>query len=420
MNAGLVFVVVFAAFVSLSVVALLKRYRRCPSDKILVIFGRTREEGAKCLHGGAAFVWPLWQDYSYLDLAPLTIDVALQGALTHDNIRISAPSSFTVGIGSEPELMKAAAERLLELEMIDVRRIAEGIIYGQFRSIVAMMDLEEINNNREKLRTTLSDTIGTELAKIGMRLINIDIRDIEDESGYVKALGEKTAADAINQARIDVARARKETDIAISLAEKETRVGVMTSEAEAAKGENIAKQIQAFSEAELCAKMAEANTATYRAETEAENARRERDKASRQADTLPKVEVERERKMIESDVLVEQQKREGLAEGERVRNEMLGRAAGMKAIYDVNSEGITKLLAATSGDAGAALMLMLHDRLPDFLALQAQAAGVDDKSEKMVNLLPITNLFRMPDVVGSDTATRPEKGETLEADGEKN
>ncbi len=399
MYVWIIFPAVLILFVFLSFIALLRRYRRCPSDKILVIFGKTGEGSAKCVHGGAAFVWPLFQDYSYLDLTPISIEIPLQGALSKENIRIAAPSTFTVGISTEPAVMKNAAERLLELDQPAVRQVAEDIIFGQFRATIATMNIEEINKDREKFQGAVMESVEVELAKVGLRVINVNIKDIDDESGYIKALGQKAASEAINQARVDVAEqerigqtgvaaAKKESDIAVSVAEKEKRIGVSAAEAEAVKGENIAKQIQAESDAELREKVAEANRRgtvaektmeaeanrlAYQAEMEAEIARRERDKASQFADTIPAAEAEKQRMIIEADAQMERQSREGRGEGERIKNEMLGRAEGMKAVFEANAEGIRKLVSATNGDANAAFMLMMADRLPELMDIQATA-----------------------------------------------
>ena len=75
------------------------RYQKCPSDRILVIYGKTSGgASSKCLHGGAAFVWPVVQAFEYLDLTPIPIDIPLEGALSKQNIRVNTPSTFTVGI----------------------------------------------------------------------------------------------------------------------------------------------------------------------------------------------------------------------------------------------------------------------------------------------------------------------------------
>src|SRR5262245_35670511 len=95
-------------------VMLVNRYRRCPSNRVLVIYGNgTGMNAAKCVHGGGRFVLPLIQDYAYLSLEPIQISIPLKDALSIENIRVSVPSVFTVAVGTEPEVMQNAAIRLL-------------------------------------------------------------------------------------------------------------------------------------------------------------------------------------------------------------------------------------------------------------------------------------------------------------------
>jgi flotillin len=535
MFTGLVFAVILIFFVFLSFISLIRRYRRCPSDKILVIFGKTGEGSARCVHGGAAFVWPLFQDYSYLDLIPISIEIPLQGALSKENIRIAAPSTFTVGISTEPVVMKNAAERLLGLNQNAVRQVAEDIIFGQFRATIATMYIEEINKDREKFQSAVMESVEVELEKVGLRVINVNIKDIDDESGYIKALGQKAASEAINQARIDVAeqerkgqigvaeadkekaigvaqaakereigvagsdkereiglaRAAKEREIGIAIADKEKeiglaeamkereigiaqarkereigladaareqRVGVAAADAEAVKGENVARQVKAESDAELREKVAEANRrgevaektkeaearrAAYLAEKETEIARAEREKAARIADTVPIAEAEKQKAIIDADAQMERQSREGRGEGERVKQEMLGRSDGMKALFDANSDGIRKLVEAASGDANAAFLLMMADRVPEMMNIQAKAVsslkidkltvwdsgGKDGRAisnmvrDYATSLPPLQDLLKMTGVIGPGILGRPdgqpEKGQAP-ASGGKN
>jgi flotillin len=545
MLSSLAFIIVFIFFIFLSFISMIRRYRRCPSDKILVIFGKTGEGSAKCIHGGAAFVWPLFQDYSYLDLTPISIEIPLQGALSRENIRISAPSTFTVGISTEPVVMKNAAERLLELNQSDVRKVAEDIIFGQFRATIATMNIEEINKDREKFQSSVMESVEVELAKVGLRVINVNIKDIDDESGYIKALGQKAASEAVNQAKIDVseqerkgqigvaeankekeigvanaakdreigvaqadkereiglaraakdreigiaganrdkeigiagadkekeiglaeaakdreigvARAEKEREIALADALKEQRIGVASADAQAVSGENLARQVKADSDAELREKVAEANRRgtvaektkeaeakriAYHSEMEAELTRADRDKASRMADAIPPAEAEKQRVIIAAEAEMERQSRGGRGEGERVKNEMLARAEGMKAVFDANAEGIRKLVEAASGDANAAFMLMMADRLPELMDIQAKAisnfkvdkvtvwdSGARDGKtisnlvkDYATSLPPLQDLLNMTGVVGPNIlgANKPEIKKTGDSSGDSN
>ena len=129
MELYLILIIVGVLFVTFT--AILARYKRCPSDKVLVIYGKTgRDTSAKCIHGGAAFIWPVFQSYQFLDLTPISIECNLTNALSKQNIRVDVPCRFTVGISTEPESMTNAAERLLGLHIDDIRNIATDILFG--------------------------------------------------------------------------------------------------------------------------------------------------------------------------------------------------------------------------------------------------------------------------------------------------
>src|SRR5262245_43476757 len=148
----LVLVPIFLAVVFFSFLMLLvNRYKRCRSDQVLVIFGKVGGGNtSKCIHGGAAFVMPLVQDFAYLSLEPIQIEIPLKGALSAENIRVSVPSVFTVAIGTDAETMNNAAIRLLRLRTDDIKQQAGDIIFGQLRQVIASMHIEEINRDRDK------------------------------------------------------------------------------------------------------------------------------------------------------------------------------------------------------------------------------------------------------------------------------
>ena len=171
------------------VATVIKRYKRCPSDRILVVYGKVGGSGktAKCIHGGAAFIIPIIQDYEYLDLTPIPIEVGLENALSKQNIRVNVPSRFMVGISTDEGVMLNAAERLLGLTQAEIRHLAADIIFGQLRVVIATMDIEEINADREKFLTNVSAIVEQDLRKIGLKLINVNVTDVSDNAGYIKA-----------------------------------------------------------------------------------------------------------------------------------------------------------------------------------------------------------------------------------------
>jgi len=236
-------VVLPVAIIAFFVVFVARQYKRCPSNRILVVYGKLGGRmAARCLHGGGVLVVPLLQDYAYLSLDPITIEIDLAGALSKKNIRVNVPSTFTVGISTESAIMNNAAERLLGLDEEQVRDQSRDIILGQLRLVIATLSIEEINQDREKFLELVNQNVTIELNKIGLEVINVNIRDITDESGYINAIGKRAAAEAINKAKVEVAEADKEGAIGESSANREKTVQVAIQSTQAQIGEKDAEK----------------------------------------------------------------------------------------------------------------------------------------------------------------------------------
>lgn len=266
----------------------LQRYRRCPSNRILVIYGKVGgAKTARCIHGGGVMVWPVIQDYQYMSLEPMTIEIDLTSALSKKNIRVNVPSTFTIGISTDQEIMQNAAERLLGLGDQEIAAQARDIILGQMRLVIATMGIEEINQDREKFLDLVGKYCGAELNKVGLDVINVNIRDITDESGYIEAIGKKAAAEAIQQAKIEVADATKTGSIGESTAQREMHVRVAEQQAQAEMGrkqadrdrriavakfeaEGVAGEVNAQREQEIVTATQAARTSEGRKQAEAE------------------------------------------------------------------------------------------------------------------------------------------------------
>ena len=234
-------VLLFLFFVAFVV----KQYKRCPSNQILVLYGKVgTNRASQCLHGGGKFVVPLLQDYAFLSLEPMVIDIPLQGALSLNNIRVNVPSTFTVGISTDPVLMNSAAERLLFLPETKIQEQAQDIILGQLRLVIATLTIEEINKDREKFMNLINTNVTDEINKIGLTLINVNIRDITDESGYIEAIGKRAAAEAVNRAKVDVAQQERDGATGQAIADRERTINVAREQATSATGEKEAERQQ--------------------------------------------------------------------------------------------------------------------------------------------------------------------------------
>lgn len=281
------FIFLVVVFLFIVIITILSRVRKCPSDRIMVIYGgSTGGAGpAKCIHGGARFVIPVIQDYGYISLRPMQIEVNLGNALCKQNIRINVPSVFTVGVSTRPDIMGNAAERLFGQSPDAISELAKDIIFGQLRLVIASMTIEEINADRETFLRAVEDNVAEELKKIGLELLNVNITDITDESGYITAIGQRAAAEAINKAKIDVSEEERKGSVGAADANKQKRIAVSQAEAAAVSGEAQAERDRniAVKQAERDRRIAVSQAETTAASGEAD-ADRERRIAVKQAE----------------------------------------------------------------------------------------------------------------------------------------
>jgi flotillin len=452
----LVLLVVTAVFVFSMFAVVLSRYRKCPSDKIMVIYGKvgTNPDGsprsARCIHGGAAFIWPVIQAYQYLDLTPLTINVDLTNALSHQNIRVDVPSRFTVGISTEYGVMQNAAERLLGLKMSEIHELAKDIMFGQLRLVIATMDIEEINTDRDKFLEAVSHNVETELKKIGLRLINVNVTDITDESGYIEALGKEAAAKAINDAKQSVAEKDRDGATGVAHAHKDERIAVAEADATAVEGENRAKvtiaqsdatrreqEAEALRRATAAEKTSEARALeeAYAAQQRAEQARAARDEATGQANIIVNARISKERLELEAEAEAEQTRRRARGEADATFARMEAQARGMLEVFEKQADGFGMLVTAAGGDPNAAVQLMLADQIEELVKIQVEAVknlhidkitvwdsmsgknGSPTTSNFLAGMLqsipPLSETFklagmRLPDFLGAERAETPE------------
>ena len=465
MGIEIILIIVVVLFVTFT--AVLKRYKRCPSDKIMVLYGKTGKNrsgsisSARCVHGGASFIWPVFQDYAFLDLKPISIECNLTNALSKQNIRVDVPCRFTVGISTEADSMTNAAERLLGLSIDNIQNIATDILFGQLRLVIATMDIEEINADRDKFLAAISQNVEAELRKIGLKLINVNVTDIRDESGYIEALGKEAAAKAINDAKKSVAEqnrfgeigkaeADRDKDIRIAETQRDTRIKTAAANALAVQGENTSKIDIANSDAQRREKEAEASRIAvaaekvqaakalqeaYQSERDAELARAEREKATQHANIVVPAQIDKERQIIEAEAEAEKLRRTAQGEADAIYAKMEAQARGTFEVLSKQAEGFGRMVNSAEGDAQKAVLMLIADKLPELVKTQVEAvkgikidkvtvwdgnSSKDGKSSTagfisglMGSVPPLQDLFKMaglnlPEYLGTPAAENQE------------
>ncbi len=439
---GMWLLLILMAIVIGLVMLFVRRYKRCPSNKILVIYGKTAGGASKCVHGGAAFVWPLLQAYDYLDLEPFVVPIDLSNALSQENIRVSVPTTVTAAVSNQPGIMQNAAVRLLGLAAQQIQTLATDIIIGQMRAVIATMRIEDINRDRQAFMGKVNEAVAVELEKIGLAVINVNIRDLDDESGYIKAIGRKAAAEAINQANIDVAEQEKLGLMGVAERQRDQRVAVASANANAEIGEATATRNKRQQVAKLDAEAvnsetdANANKARYRAtqkvaeeesrnkgesaakdadgairvaqeiaQKKAEDARALREQSRLNAEIVVPAEADKKKVVIAADAQREQSVLIAKGQAEATIARMTAEGQGVQAVLDGKALGYRNLVQS-AGDPQVAAALLLIEKLVEISHIQAQAiqdlpiekiviwdgggagGGMSDLGKKLMGALP--------------------------------
>ena len=285
----LIGVIVFVLI--LSTVVVISRYVKCKPNEILIKYGKLGSgkadavKSAKIVHGKGTFVIPIIQGYATMSLEPIQMNLDFKGALSAENIRVDVPTNLTVAIDTEDAMMQTAAERLLGMDQRAIQNLVSEVIYGQMRIVIAKLTISEMNTDRDKFQQMISENVTNELKKYGLKLMNINIVNIQDAANIIVNMGKEAAAKTENEAlfriaeqekvgksriakenkekeiavaeadaeeKSKVAEANKTRDLNIASAERERITGIEKAKAE--KETNVAKAI-----AEKDAKVAEAN-----------------------------------------------------------------------------------------------------------------------------------------------------------------
>ncbi len=401
----------FTCLIIFLIIFFVNRYRKCPSNQILVVYGMIgKGKSSKCLHGGGTFVWPVIQNYAYMSLTPMTISIPLTGALSLQNIRINVPSSFTVQISPDDGIIENAADSLLHLSSNEIEELARNIIIGQLRLTVASLTIEKINGNREEFQSNIMANVEPELNKIGLKLINVNITDITDEADYISSIGKKAAAEAVNKAKIDVAlqeklgsigqsEANRDKDIQVAKNQAEALKGIKEAEANqrcyvadqeslAIQGENTAKQTIAKSNAELKVIEADAfrksEVAQREAEVEIQKAQYNAEKQRLNADQIAKQEIDKQKIIIDAEAFAEKARQEAKGEADAIAIKAKGEADaillkynaeanGQKALLEAKAAGYMDLVRSTGNDVSSAATLLIIEKLNSLVELQTEA-----------------------------------------------
>ncbi len=382
---------ILVVVVLLTFVGILSRYRKCKSDEVLVVYGKTGgTKSAKLYHGGAAFVWPIIQGYEFLSMKPMQIDCKLTGALSAQNIRVDVPTTITVAISTDREVTQYAGVRRRGLSIVNKQNLITDVVYGQMRLVIADMTIEELNSDRDKFLSKVKDNIDTELRKFGLYLMNINISDIRDAANYIVNLGKEAESKAQNEAQANIEEQEKlgAIKIANQIKERETKVAETRKDQEVAIASTKKEQDIAIAETlkdqeisvaqadkERIARVAQAN-----AEKESQVARAEAEKNI----NIEKANTEKESRIAELNSDMEIKKADATKKAAVGRNEAQKEIACSDAELSVTRANADKEAGEAAARSEAAIQTAREKAQKEVEEAKALKVESSLKAEKIV------------------------------------
>ena len=235
----LIVVLVIAAFAAVGIYA--SRYKRVPPNMAMVVYGAKQKQagvrGYNVVSGGGRFVWPIVEDVAWLRLDVRTLDVVVNEIVTdvtRSGARINIKAVGQVKVSSESATMLTAAENLLGKSEVEINEIALKTLEGHARGVCATLTVEQINSERDALSTKIQNMAGNDLKNMGIEIRSFVIKEIEDEHGYLEALGVKKTEEVKRDARMGKANANREATIAEAQAAQQAEKANAEAEAQVA------------------------------------------------------------------------------------------------------------------------------------------------------------------------------------------
>ena len=387
----------------LIVFGILTMWRKVSQDKALVVTGLKK----RVISGGGGIVIPLLEKTDRISLENMKIEVRTAGALTEQGVDIKADGVAVIKVKSDRESVLAAMEQFNtghEQRTIDViKDTAKDVLEGKLREIISKMTVEEIYKDREKFASQVQEVAALDLSQMGLEIKTFTIRDINDDNGYLEALGKKRIAEVKRDAEIAEAEATKDARVRTAVATRDGEQARILAETEIAESNrNKELKVQAYKGAQETEK-AKADLAylvqqsKVEQEVESERMQVQIVKKQKEIELAGQEALRREkeldatvRKSAEADRYRQQQESEALhfreiqraqAEGRAIEIKGEAEAKAIRAIGEAEAEAMRLKAEAFKQYNEAAVTQMIIERLPELARAISEPLS---KTEKIV------------------------------------
>jgi flotillin len=401
------------------------RYKKIAPGKVGVFYGREfrakdgQTRGYLILAGGGRVQRPILEEYVEVPVEAFQLTIKEEAVPNKDNVKVNIEGIATCRVSTDPGNLDKAITGLLSKLSAGARGestiegFVQNILTGHLRSIVGKMTIEELIRDRDGFNKNLAQESKVELANLGIDLINLAIKEINDREGYIEALGKKAVASAKAQAEIEVSNAERDAETTkannaalVAAAQKDSKVKqaqyTAESETQRAKAETAYSIAKAGQEQTLVVAEADRDAAQKKAQIAVQQSEGERKTAELQASVVAEAKAAQQKTVIDADAA--KQKRAIDAEAEA--NYLMTTADAKKKAAIAEGEGIAealrvKLLAEAEGNAAAKKMALLGEA--EGTEKLAQALQAMNESSRMIIVLDrLPNLF----ATGGDAAAK--------------
>lgn len=407
-GSNVVFIAVGGALVLL--IALLgivaSYYTRVPPNKVAVVFGKRgrdmegRQTGFRLVQGGGFMKWPVVTAVEWISLEVMPIPVTTTAAVTIDGVPVRVDALANIKIGSTESLQRAAAERFLTMQEAEIHQLVQQTMEGHLRAIVGTMTVEDLIRNRAAFSNNLVDQSAKDLETMGLIIDNMPIRDIQDENGYIDALGKKRIAEVRRDAQIGMAEAQRDADlksadarkmgetakiqadVGIAEAERDKRISLAQFDAQANAERAKADQAGPLASAQAMQAVKVESVKVDEIERRANIAVQEQEALRKEKELVATVirpaEAEKQRVVIDA----EAKRQAAIVAAEAEQQAAVLRAQGerdaIRARLVAEAEGMREKAAAWREYGDAAVLQMLLERYPEMISAMSgpmQAIG---------------------------------------------
>ena len=214
---GVVFIVAYATFRF--------RYKKAGPDEALIVYGRRKligkkvrdakgdVEGFRIVRGGGTFVIPAWEQHEFLSLKMMTLEIDLKHVYTARGIPINVKAVAQVKVGSDIPHISKAAEGFLGYKPDEIRNTIKETVAGHLRGIIGTLTVEELYRDQRRFQDSVREEGHRDLEGMGFEFKSFVFQEIQDDEGYLNALGQPKIQEALKQARIATAQADRDAKI---------------------------------------------------------------------------------------------------------------------------------------------------------------------------------------------------------------